>query len=204
MSEPGWPRWTLLFALLVLGAGYICVFAFFLAYGRDFVVALHNQRAREASIAAPIEVPKTVEFLAGSAGSALLGSGWYTSEPVGTWSTTSDSWIALVLRTADVDVEITLNGTVFVARHHSKIVITADVDEHQLGMWQRTFRNASEPLRFCIPAASARSRDLWLHLHVDTPASPLEMRTGLDSRRLGLLLTSMAVKRGCELHASGK
>jgi hypothetical protein len=198
MSASRWPRWTLLSALLVLGGAYIVAFTFFIAESRDFVVDLHNRRAMESAIAAPIEVPKTLQLTAGTAGAALFGGGWYAPEPLGTWSSSSDSWIALAFRDADAGVRITLTGTAFIARHHKKIVVTADVAGHRLASWQRTYRNVSDPLQFCIPAAISRSRDLMLHLHVDSLASPLEVGTGQDRRRLGLLLTSMELSGSCE------
>jgi hypothetical protein len=198
MSDSRWSRAALLAALVFLGVGYIGAFALFLTRSRDFVMAQHNRRAMERAIAAPVEVPGTVQLTAGSAGVALLGGGWYASEPPGTWSSMNDSWIALDVRDAGTGIGVTLSGTAAVGHHHKKILVSAEVAAHELGAWERTQRNASEPLRFCIPPAISRTRRVMLHLHVDSLASPADMRTGPDLRKLGVLLATIQLSAGCE------
>jgi hypothetical protein len=199
MSTPVWQRWTLLIALFVLGVGYVLAFALFNRDSMDFIVDQQNRRAMQYARAAPIGIPNTLQFNAGAIGATLLGGGWYASEAGGAWSSRNDSWIALALRDTNDGVKVTLNGNAFVtARHHKKIVVSADVGAQRLGAWQRTISNPAEPIQLCMPAAIARRGSFLLHLHVDRLSSPLETDEGPDHRTLGWFLASMELQRGCE------
>jgi len=193
-----WRNPVLFAALVLLGGMYVLAFVFFRAESHDFIAMRQNHAALERAARRTIEAPATLKLVAGSADAMLLGNGWYEASPHGTWSSMRDSWIALGLRPADTGVAVTLNAIAFVARHHKRVVISADVDGNLLGKWLRDQGNSAEALAFCIPPQLARKGNPLLHLQVEPIASPLQANAGPDSRRLGLLLSSIDLHAGCE------
>ena len=193
LSAPAWRRWLLLAALLALGCVYVAAYSWFVLQSRNFIDVQRNARAADFAREHVIALPAQLAFGEGQPGAGMLGGGWYNPEAGGVWSASADAWIHVNIANADADVNLQLNTTAFVARHHSRISVSIDVNDTPLGSWERRPPNAAEPMRARIPRSIARQGNLIIHLRIDTPASPRQLGPSDDFRQLGVFLTALGL-----------
>ena len=151
-----------------------------------------------------LRLGEKIAFSQGSGAERLLGEGWSALEPTGVW--TDGEKASLVLKPTDAppgDVELDLVVDPFVTPEHPELRVEVSAQGEQLG--SRVFRhrraifrrgNAHQHLRVVLPA-SVRDETgrVVLELRLHDPARPLDLGLSDDSRRLGLNLRSLAVRR---------
>lgn len=191
LTVPAWRRWLLLAALLALGGLYIAAYGLFVLKSRNFIDVQRNARAAAFAREHVFALPAHLTFGEGQPGAGTLGGGWYNPEAGGAWSASADTWIHLSVAGTDSELDLQLNATAFVVRHHSRIRVFIDVNDTPLGSWERRPTNAADPLRVRVPGSVARSGKLIIHLHIDKPASPRQFGPSADFRQLGVFLTSL-------------
>lgn len=194
LTAPAWRRWLLLAALLALGGLYVAAYGFFVLKSRNFIDVQRNQRAADFARSHVATLPAHLNFGEGQVGAGSLGGGWYNPEGGGVWSASANTWIHLSVAGADTNLELQLNASAFVVRHHSRILVSVDVNDETLGSWERRPANAAEPLRMRVPRALAKTGNLIIHLHIDKPVSPRQVGPSDDFRQLGLFLTSLDMR----------
>lgn len=190
LTVPAWRRWLLLGALLALGGLYVAAYGLFVLKSRNFIDVQRNQRAADYAQVHVTALPSHLTFGEGQPGVGSLGGGWYNPEAGGVWSASADTWIHLSIDNIDSDLDLQLNANAFVAPHHSRIRVAADVNDTALGSWERRPANATEPIRMRIPQSVAKPGKLIIHLHIDKPVSPRQIGPSDDFRQLGVFLTS--------------
>jgi hypothetical protein len=145
-----------------------------------------------------------IVFSEGSGGERLLGEGWSGLEPTGVWS--DGERASLVLKPpADLpgDVELVLAADPFVTPEHPELKVELFARDERLG--GSVFRHrrlpfrrsrAHMPLHVVLPSSAQDEKGrAVLELRLQHPASPLDLGLSDDSRRLGLRLRSLTVRR---------
>jgi hypothetical protein len=151
-----------------------------------------------------VRVGQPILFSEGSGAGRLLGEGWSDLEATGVW--TDGERARLVLRltaAADEDAEVLLAVDPFVAPEHPELRVEVFARGEPLGA--RVFRHrrllwragkAHRPLRVVLPASLRdETGRVVLELRLHEPARPADLGVSDDSRRLGLHLRSLTVRK---------
>jgi hypothetical protein len=153
-----------------------------------------------------VPLGEEIAFSEGSGAERLLGTGWSQLEPTGVW--TDGEKAQLVLKATagppDEDLDLVLSVEPFVTPDHPQLEVevsaageqlATQVFRHRRGALLRR-RRANRPLHVALPA-SARDETgrVTLVLRLKDPAKPVDLGLSDDSRRLGLHLCSLVVRR---------
>lgn len=192
LSLSPWRRWLLLASMLVLGSGYIAAFAFFRTHSEDFIARQIDTQALDYACANRLSPPAELSFASGSADLALLGTGWNQADADGLWSRDADASVMLcVLAGRDLLLDLRLHS--FVARRHPAVDVTLLANGTPVGQWRTRVGQNRIDEQVRLPASLAGDGRIKLTFQVDTPASPLVMRTGPDMRRLGIFVSQLKI-----------
>lgn len=192
LSVPPWRRALLLSALLALGGVYVAAFAVFVSGSEDFVARRIDARARDYALAHPLTAPAALRWGADESDRQYLGVGWHAPDPGGVWSARPESTLYLaVTGSDDVDLEVAFDS--FVASGHERLRVRLEGNGRLLAQWQPRIGDSQVSDRLRLPRAVFGRGAIALRWRVDTPASPYVLRTGGDTRRLGIRLTGLSV-----------
>jgi hypothetical protein len=140
---------------------------------------------------------ETVGFSEGSGAERFLGQGWSAPEATGVW--TDGDKASLVLRPTDIrpaDSELVLAVSAFVTPDHPNLEVEVSAfDEH---LAHRVFHHGEALRLFHIPfptTAGAQARRMLFELRLSDPARPLDLGLGEDTRRLGVRLEWLRVRK---------
>lgn len=181
-------RRGLLFTTLVaLGLGYVGAFGFFVANSVDFVARHQRDSAHAAAAGLAIELPATLRFGAGDAGSALLGPGWHRPEAAGTWTRDREAFIHLPTG-AGAARWLALEFEAYIDPDRGELQVDLDLDGTPVASWRPSAATAVVRARVRLPASTAAAP--VLRLRIDRPSSPLRNGAGYrsDGRMLGVNL----------------
>jgi hypothetical protein len=133
----------------------------------------------------------------GSGAERLLGEGWSALEPTGVW--TDGARAGLVVRLTDgvaEDAELVLGVAPFVAQAHPALEVEASAGGERLAT--RVFRHGEAPrvLRIPLPpSVRGPGGRTVVELGFDAPARPVDLGLGDDTRRLGLQLRWLMMRK---------
>jgi hypothetical protein len=153
-----------------------------------------------------VPLGEEIAFSEGSGAERLLGEGWSQLEPTGVWTDGEKAQIVLSATAGppNEDLDLVLSVEPFVTPDNPQLEVevsaagkqlATQVFRHRRGARLRR-RRANRPLRVALPA-SARDETgrVALELRVKDPAKPVDLGLSDDSRRLGLHLCSLVVRR---------
>lgn len=191
---PAWRRWTLLVSLVALGVGYIAAFRFFRVQSVDFIAVELGAAAHAHALANPLTSTSRLQFDAGGSGLAHLGSGWHPPDGDGaTWSNWPDAWLYLATTPDVAGVTLRIEAEGYVAKRHPALDVTLIGNDVELARWSVNGDQRRLDGLVAVPAGVLARQPVALRFHVDHPASPWRLRSGADSRNLGIRLHAIDV-----------
>jgi hypothetical protein len=144
---------------------------------------------------APLPLGEDIAFARGTAGTEILGTGWYDPEAWGVWSGAGDALLLLPLpAAAGGDLVLTATAHAFLQAAHPHQEVEVWVGGEKLATWSFTLDRNRGPRSVTIPAETVRrvaGRTLPVRLVVLDAASPAGLGAGPDPRSLGMGLLSL-------------
>ncbi len=135
----------------------------------------------------------------------LLGEGWGLPESWGTWSIEDSSWLNFSWGQSGKSnnpycIQIDLKP--YLSELHASIEIGLYLNAKSLGQWQYQFGKENRPLSVSVESDWFEQGDNEIRFDIDAPASPFELGTGDDTRRLGIALKNIRIfdnlERNCQ------
>jgi hypothetical protein len=123
-----------------------------------------------------------------------LGSGWWSPEPLGTWSASRYAELRLRLDPPPQrDLLLTARLMPLVAESHRETSVELAVNRMSVGQWTLTkMEPTTEQIR--IPLQRVPTGEMLLRLSIEGPPSPAAMGWSNDSRELGVLLSQLRIE----------
>ncbi len=143
----------------------------------------------------------TESFYAGANGMRLLGKGWSTPEPWGTWSLGSKAEIMLKLGSKPAgDVQLVLEARGFPFQMKNLQKINVSVNGAHITSLEPNFEGAIRNAELNIPAKVAILRDpMHVVFEIARPTSPRDLNLGSDTREIGIGLMGATVRYKSEV-----
>jgi hypothetical protein len=152
-----------------------------------------NPFAHCASIPA-YALGSTLTFLVDGTARSYEGIGWAEPEPWGTWTDGSSADLVMRVDTAGADLDLALGATPFLNPGLKQLGVTLRANGVDCASWTISSAGYAEH-HAMIPGTITRSGHLLLEIAIDRPTAPSEISASNDSRKLGLGVTSLVLRR---------